>query len=332
MTQAKIRLQEVALASGYSIGTVSRVMSNPERLSASTVAHVRAVIDRLGYRPNVMARALRMGVSQTIHVITPSLVSLYPEIIRGIESAALELGYSVVIIHTDRDAGRERRHLSDVAAGRGDGALLLATAIPDGVVTGAGQFPPAVSVLQKVIHPAVPSVWMDNVHSGKLATQHLLELGHRRIVHICGDADDPLARQRRQGFVLAMEAAGLQPHWVESGFTPEAGQYSMAKLLQGPDRPTAVFAANDEIAVGVLAAMRDAGLRAPNDISVIGHDDQRLSRIYDPAISTVRVPAFEIGRQAMAKLRAVMMKEPSRDDVVFAAQVVARSSTAGPPA
>jgi len=328
--KSRIRLQEVALESGYSIGTVSRAISRPEHLHPATVAHVRAAAERLGYRPNIVARALRMGVSESIHVLTPSLVSLFPDIIRGIESAALDFGYSVVILHTAGDEVRQRRYLADVAAGRADGALLLSMPVPEGLGVGPGRFPPMVSVLQESGHADVACVRMDDLQAASLVVEHLLGLGHRRIAHIRGEEGHPLAARREQAFVRAMRAAGLRPICVPGAFAPEAGQRAMAALLDAAEPPTAVYAANDEIAVGALTALRDRGLRAPEHVSVVGHDDQRLSRIYEPAITTVQVPAFEMGRQAMSLLRSVMGSEGFPLETLLTARLAVRSTTAPP--
>jgi len=327
----KVRLQEVALESGYSIGTVSRALSSPHSLSASTVEHVRAVAERLGYRPNMVARALKMGVSRSIYVICPRISCFFPEIIRGAERAALEFGYSLLIAHTERDPELEGRYMSEILAGRADGALLLSMPWLDSKFFQYEEAPPIVSVLDSIGRDNIPSVRIDHARGAAQAVEHLVALGHRRIAHITGDLKVSLVQERRRGFVEAMQRAGLEPVCIAAAFTAEAGQAAMDELLNRAQRPTAVFGGNDEIAVGAMAAIRKAGLKVPDDVSVVGHDDQPLSSLYDPQVTTVHVPAFEVGYQAMSLLRARLHKEAGEPDMLLPTRVIARATTARPP-
>jgi LacI family repressor for deo operon, udp, cdd, tsx, nupC, and nupG len=330
--QFKVRLQEVALESGYSIGTVSRALSSPRNLSPSTVAHVRAVAERLGYRPNMVARALKMGESKCIYVICPRISCFFPEIIRGIEGAALEFGYSILIAHTERDPELEGRYMEEISAGRADGALLLSMPRLDDKFFQRDEAPPIVSVLDSLGRDNIPSVRINHARGAEQAVEHLVALGHRRIAHITGDLKVALVRERQRGFVEAMNRAGLEPVCIPATFSSEAGQAAMAELLTRAQKPTAVFAGNDEIAAGAIAAIRGAGLKVPDDVSVVGHDDQPLSRLYDPQITTVHVPSFEVGYQAMKLLRARLFKEVCEPDTLLPTRVMARATTAPPPA
>jgi len=329
--QFKVRLQEVALESGYSIGTVSRALSSPGTLSSSTVAHVREVAERLGYRPNMVARALKMGESKCIYVICPRISCFFPEIIRGIEGAALEFGYSILIVHTERDPELEVRYVQEISAGRADGALLLSMPRLDSKFFQREAFPPIVSVLDSLGRDNIPSVRIDHARGAEQAVEHLVALGHRRIAHITGDLSVSLVRERQRGFVEAMTRAGLEPLCIPATFSSEAGQTAMAELLSRTQKPTAIFAGNDEIATGAMAAIRGAGLKVPEDISVVGHDDQPLSRLYDPQITTVHVPSFDVGYQAMKLLRARLLKEECQSDTLLPTRVLARATTAPPP-
>ncbi len=329
--QFRVRLQEVALESGYSIGTVSRALSSPRNLSPSTVAHVRAVAERLGYRPNMVARALKMGESKCIYIICPRISCFFPEIIRGIEKAALEFGYSILIAHTERDPELEGRYMEEISAGRADGALLLSMPRLERKFFQHEDSPPIVSVLDSLGRDNIPSVRIDHARGAGQAVEHLVALGHQRIAHITGDLKVALVKERQRGFVEAMAHAGLEPICIPATFTAEAGQAAMEQLLARPQRPTAVFAGNDEIATGAMAAIRGAGLKVPDDISVVGHDDQPLSRLYDPQITTVHVPSFEVGYQAMKLLRSRLLNEKCEPDTVLPTRVLARATTAPPP-
>jgi LacI family repressor for deo operon, udp, cdd, tsx, nupC, and nupG len=140
-----------------------------------------------------------------------------------------------------------------------------------------------------------------------------------------------MAEHRRQGFLNAMQAAGLSTEYCVPGeFSPEAGQVAMEMLLARANPPTAVFASSDEMAVGAIRAIRAAGLSVPGDISVMGYEDQRLSRIYDPQITTVHIPTFDIGYQAMVKLRRILAREPFEHEAILPTHVIVRQTTAAP--
>src|SRR5665213_4270931 len=250
-----VTIRDVARDLELSVATVSRALSKPELLRPATVVRVREAVTRLAYRPHVVAQHLSLGSTNTVYVIIPSLSPFLMEIFRGIERAALELGYSVVIAHTGRDPLREGEYFDQVACGRADGVLLLSSARVETRPPHQFKLPPAVAVLEADEGGQFPSVRVDHVAAAIQATNHLIALGHRRIAHISGNASAPMAAHRREGFLIAMAAAGFksaEEKCVPGEFTPEAGQAAMEILLARPERPTAVFAANDEIAVGAI--------------------------------------------------------------------------------
>jgi LacI family repressor for deo operon, udp, cdd, tsx, nupC, and nupG len=326
-------IKDVARELDISVATVSRALSKPHLLRPATVERVREAVARLGYRPNLVAQNLKLGQTNIIYVIIPSLSPFFFEIFRGIERAALELGYSAIIAHSGRDPVREGEYFDQVACGRADGVLLLSSARFETRPQHRHQLPPAVAVLEADEGGEFPAVRVDHVAAAMQATNHLIQLGHRRIAHITGNARAPMAVHRRAGFLTSMEAAGFksaEEHCVPGEFTPEAGQSAMEILLARPVRPTAVFAANDEIAIGAIRAIHAAGLKVPEDISVIGYDDQRLGRIYDPPLTTVHIPTFDLGYQAMVKLRRILAREDYEHDVLLPTHVVKRGTTAAP--
>ena len=328
-----VTIRDVARDLALSVATVSRALSKPELMRPATVVRVREAVMRLGYRPNVVAQNLSLGSTNTVYVIIPSLSPFFMEIFRGIERAALELGYSVVIAHTGRDPVREGEYFDQVACGRADGVLLLSSARIETRPPHQFKLPPAVSVLGADEGGEFPCVRVDHVAAAIQATNHLIELGHRHIAHITGNAGAPMAAHRREGFLSAMAAAGFksaEEKCVPGEFTPDAGHAAMEILLARPVLPTAVFAANDEIAVGAIRAILSAGLRVPEDISVIGYDDQRLGRLYNPPLSTVYIPTIDLGYQAMVKLRRILAHEEYEHDLLLPTHVIQRGSTAPP--
>jgi LacI family repressor for deo operon, udp, cdd, tsx, nupC, and nupG len=326
-------IKDVARELDLSVATVSRALTKPKLLRPETVARVRAAVEKLGYRPNLAAQNLKLGTTGIVYVIVPSLSPFFLEIFRGAERAAQEGGYSVVMGHTDRHPDREGEFFDQVSCGRADGVLLVSTAEAEAIVNHKRRLPPTVVVLEAVEGQIFPTVRVDHKKAAFEATNHLIELGHRRIAHITGPARSPMAIHRREGYLAALAAAGIRSgegSCVPGEFTVASGEVAMASLLSRPKPPTAVFAANDEMAIGAIRVIKDRGLRVPQDVSVMGFDDQRIATIYDPPLSTVRLPTFDLGYSAMVKLRCILAKESYEMDVVLSTTLIQRATTAAP--
>lgn len=322
-------LAQVAAHIGVSTATVSRALNKPELLSPETVARVRQAAEELRYRPNYLAKHLKVGRTYNILVVVPRLSPFFLEMFRGIEEATNHLGYFAIIAHGGRDPVREGAYFDQVSSGRADGLLLLSSGHGPARANKYAR-PPVVSLLDADFSPDIPAVRVDHRLGAIAATNHLISLGHLRIAHISGSPDSPMALSRRAGFLQALRDAGLpvDPRQiVEGGFTLEAGQDAMAQLLQQTRRPTAVFAANDEAAIGAIKAIRAAGLDVPGDISVIGFDDQRLGRIYEPALTTVHVPAFELGYRGLTMLDGLLRGKDIARDELLETHIVQRATT-----
>lgn len=331
--RGSVTIKDIALDAGISVATVSRALSKPHLLKPETVELVYNTIDRLGYRPNLVARNLKLGSTRSVYVVIPSLSPFFLEIFRGIERAAMDLGYTALIGYSGRDPTREGELFDQVAGGRADGVMLVSSARIHTPVPHRHQLPPTVAVLEAAEGQNFPSVRVDHVKAAIQATNHLIDLGHHRIAHITGNARAPMAVHRREGFIVAMTAAGIknpEEQCVPGEFTPEAGQTAMEILLARAVIPTAVFAANDEIAIGAIRAIRAAGLDIPQDISVIGYDDQRLGRIYNPQLTTVHIPTFDLGYRGMIKMGRILAREEFEYDVLLPTHVIQRATTAAP--
>ena len=328
-------LADVALALGVSTATVSRALNKPQLLNPKTVERIQRAAEEMRYRPNYMAKHLKSGRTHNILVVMPRLSPFFLEMFRGIEEAANHLGYFAIIAHGGRDPLREGEYFDQVSAGRADGVLLLSSGT--GPLPRPNKYgrPPVVSLLDADFTPGIPSVRIDHRLAAHAATTHLIALGHRHIAHISGCPDSPMTFSRRAGFLQAMADAALTVgpgQIVDGGFTLEAGESAMALLLQQAPRPSAVFAANDEAAIGAIKAIKNAGLNVPADISVIGFDDQRLARIYDPGLTTVHVPAFELGYRGLGMLNDLLRGMALPDDQILETHVVQRATTAQPSA
>jgi LacI family repressor for deo operon, udp, cdd, tsx, nupC, and nupG len=327
-------IKDIAADLGLAISTVSRALTRPDMLRPETVQRVREAVDRLGYQPNFMARDLKLRSTGLVFVIVPNLHPFFLEVQRGIEKAAREVGYAVVMGHSDRDGRREGEFLDQVASRRADGIILVSSA--DAAALAARKYmPPTVVALEGVEGLTLPTVRVDHTAAAINATKHLIDLGHTRIAHIAGPQLSPMARHRHEGFLKTLSGLSPDPATApiaQGQSTVESGEAAMRELLNSPTPPTAVFAANDEMAIGAIRAIKQAGLRVPEDVSVVGFNDQGLAEIYDPALTTIHVPTCDLGHHAMIKLQRVLAHAPVEMDDVLPTQLMVRATTAPPPA
>ncbi len=323
-------LTDVAKALEVSVATVSRALTRPDLLSDKTRTRVLEGIERLGYQPNLLARDLRNRESKVAYVVVPSLSPFFLEVFRGVEKAALKTGYTVLMGHTDRDPAREHVFFDQVASRRADGVILVTSSHASAIVSRKSRLPPIVAALEQIDGRPLPAVRVDHRAAAATATQHLLDLGHRRVAHISGPLTSPMAVHRVEGHRDAM-GEGFDPALcVEGAFTIQSGEQAMRTLLSRTPRPTAVFAANDEMAIGAVRAVKAAGLGVPEDISIIGFDDQRIAALYDPPLTTVHIPTAEIGYRAMLMLERVLGDSLIDRDIVLPTRIEVRATTAPP--
>ncbi len=327
-------IREVAVDLGLSVATVSRALTRPELLKDGTRIRVLEAVERLGYQPNLIARGLRLRESRLVFVVVPSLSPFFLEVFRGAERAARECDYAVLMGHTERNPDREQMFFDQVSSGRADGVILVSSSDAEAIATRTRRMPSVVAALENIEGQDIAAVRVDHIGAAMDATNHLLSLGHKRVAHIAGPCRAPMAVHRREGFEKAMRAAGQDPDAFprQSGdFTVAYGTQAMAELLALPVRPTAVFAANDEIAIGAIQAIKQAGLKVGRDISVIGFDDQRIATLYEPPLTTIKVPTEEIGYRSMLLLGKILGGRENHEETVLATSLVVRATTGPPP-
>jgi LacI family repressor for deo operon, udp, cdd, tsx, nupC, and nupG len=250
-----------------------------------------------------------------------------------VERGARETGYAIVMGYTDRDVGREQLYLDQVASRRGDGVILVTSADPNALLTRTKLMPPVVAALEEIEGLRAPAVRVDHQKGAIDATNHLLALGHKRVAHIGGPEKQMIARHRREGFRHAMDLAGLDPDafpYLTGDYNVVWGETAMETLLTCNPLPTAIFAGNDEIAIGAIRAMSRVGLRVAHDISVIGFDDMRIASLYEPAITTIHVPTEELGYRAILALVDELHGDASKTDLVLPTSLVIRQTTGMP--
>ncbi|NOH96584.1 DNA-binding transcriptional regulator CytR [Vibrio sp. 99-70-13A1] len=329
-------MKDVAQLAGVSTATVSRALMNPEKVSSSTRKRVENAVLEAGYSPNSLARNLRRNESKTIVTIVPDICDPYfTEIIRGIEDAAVEHGYLVLLGDSGQQKKRETSFVNLVFTKQADGMLLLGTDHPfDLSKPEQKNLPPMVMACEFAPDLELPTVHIDNLTSAFEAVNYLTQLGHKRIGQISGPTSATLCQFRQQGYQQALRRAGItmnSAHSTVGDFTFEAGAQSIRQLLALPEPPTAIFCHNDAMAIGAIQEAKKLGLRVPQDLSVVGFDDIKFAQYCDPPLTTISQPRYEIGRQAMLMMLDVLKgNDVQAGSRLLETELIVRGSTAPP--
>lgn len=301
-TSAKATLEMVAHAAGVSPSTVSRILNGTAVVSSDKKQAVDDAIARLGFVPNPIARGLAGGRTLSVGVVTQAIDSpFYGAALRGIEDQLDTAGYSPLFVSGHWNAASEARCIEVLRSRRVDGIIVLTGRLTDAALKATARELPVVATGRTLKAPGLFSLAFDNVEGGRLATRHLIELGHQRIAFIAGDADHPDANDRHRGYRLALQDAGIayDPALVVPGEYHEvSGLLAVDRLLESRQRFTAIFAANDQMACGASLGLHRRSLRVPEDVSLVGFDDLPTSMYTLPPMSTVHQPAYELGRLA----------------------------------
>lgn len=300
-------IRDVAKAANVSISTISHVINETRYVSPDTRERVLAAMKQLNYQHNRVASSLRNRKTYTIGVLLPNSANPYfAEILAGIEAACFEQDYHIIMGNANDDPEREQSYLKVLLSRQVDGILLISTgAFDDSIHLLRENKTPVVMVDRSTELAAVDEIFTDNQGGGRQATAYLLGLGHRVIGCVTGPSFLTPSAARVQGYRDAFAAAGIarDESWIVTGdFQHESGYQAAQKLLALPNRPTAIFACNDLMAIGVVAALQDAGLRVPGDVSVIGYDDIPLASYYNPRLTTIAQPARDLGHLAVERL------------------------------
>ena len=333
----KPTMAEIAAIAGVSKPTVSKVMNGQPGVAPRTRERVQRVIAERGYVRHGAARALSAGRTGAVNLVVKEIDNPYfAEIIRGVEETLERAGLSMILTATHDEERRHRRWMARVIEHGTDGAILV---LPDEAIAHlevlrSRGIPVALVDDRGEIPPGVASVGATNFAGGFAATEHLLSLGHRRIA-IIGGPSFKSTRERVAGYRTALQEAGvdIDPRLHQpGGFVAETGYEATKKLLGLPDElPTAIFAGNDMQAMGVYKALYEAGMRTPEDVSVIGFDDLPISRLLTPALTTVRQPVREMGVLATRMLlRTIAGEELESNRVELATSLVVRESSGSP--
>ncbi|UXH80589.1 LacI family DNA-binding transcriptional regulator [Roseateles amylovorans] len=334
-------LVEVAQAAGVTAATVSNVLRNRGKVGEETRRRVLAAVEALGYRPNLMARALVEGKPHTMALVVSSIANpFYPEFALEVERAARKLGYFLLVCNTNDDPAQERAYLDAVGGALAQGVIVMNA---DFVQLDALQdlrrrgVPVVLCMWERPQEPPpLPCVAVDLYQAGVLAAEHLLRLGHRRLGAVSGSEPSGNHKWRLQGFIDTLHKADVdlpQTHIRFGHDTIDEGRNAAHSLLAGVPGLTAVFATNDLPALGVLQAAAELGMEVPRDLSVIGVTDIQLAHQMRPALSTVAMPTAEAASLAVQLLQSEIKAEPDRPLPMLVTEppkLVVRGSTGKP--
>jgi LacI family transcriptional regulator len=325
-----VTLAMVANAAGVSSSTVSRILNGTAVVSEAKKQTINDAIARLGFVPNPVARGLAGGRTFSIGVVTQTLDSpFYGAALRGIEESLDAAGYSPLYVSGHWNAVEEARCIDVLRSRRVDGIIVLTGRISDQALRAAAKTLPVVVTGRALKAPGLFALPFDNFEGARLATEHLIALGHKRIAYIGGDPEHPDAGERHLGYQAALKQAGLvyDPALVLPGmYHEDSGLAAVEQLMQSRKRFSAIFAANDQMALGATLGLYRRALRVPQDVSVIGFDDLQVSAYTMPPLSTIHQPVLELGRlAASAMLQLLQGDKPTA--VVPSPRVVVREST-----
>ena len=343
MTTRAPSIRDVADVAGVSTATVSRALSNPEVVSQATRAAVFAAIEQTGYRLNVSARNLRKRETGAIAVLVPNLANpFFSRILSAITEVMSGAGYNVLIADTTPAALDDHRFPEFFRLNQTDGLIILDGMLPRDLLLHRGApdlRAPMVFACEWIEEIDRPTVTIDNRDGARQAVAHLLGLGHSRIGLVTGPVGNVLTSTRREGACEAIRGAGLDlpEAWIYDGdFTLAAGVHAAARWHAQDDRPTAVFCASDEMAMGFIGELHRRGLTVPRDVSVVGFDDLEIAEHFVPALTTIHQPREAIGRAAAQMLLQRMGLSPSErlygktPKLILPVELVARDSTGAP--
>ena len=331
----RMDIRTIARAAHVSIATVSRTINNVPTVNPEIAKRVWEVIDELDYFPNTQARALVSGRSKLFGLIVSEITNpFFPELIQGFEDIAVAHGYEILVSSTNYDPKRMSHCIRRMLERKVEGVAVMTFGIEEPLLDQlAKRKVPLVFIDIGPTRPGISLLKVDYHHGILQGVQHLTALGHRDIAFISGPLTLRSAQSRRAAFSDSLNECGLvlNPAWiVEGDHTMEGGIASMERLLAG-NRPTAVMCSNDMTAIGVLHKLYRAGLRVPDDLSVIGFDDIHISEVTIPPLTTVQMSRFELARAAVTALRThVEQPQDSKREYSIQTDLIVRESTGAP--
>jgi len=336
-----VTIHDIAKMAGVSSATVSRVLSNSDYpISAAMREKIQRIAKESNYIPNLFGKQLKTKSSMTIGVIIPSISNpFYSSVILGVEGIARQNQYNVIVCNSLHDAALEEEYLKTIAEKQIKGLIISSIATDKGLLkTLIDTGMKVIAIDQKVDEDGICQIEFDYRKGGYMATRHLLSKGHRRIGYVTLQMDRPSRRSIYQGYLEAVEEAGLEPIMQESAeedvynslYEFNIGKKLAGKLLEMPSPPTAIFACNDVMAFGVINELTSRGLQVPGDMSVIGFDGIEYGQMIHPPLTTIKQPDYEMGKMACKMLMDMLKGDADEPmfDVLLQPKLMERSSVA----
>lgn len=329
-------IREVAERAGVSLGTVSNVLNHPEIVAETTRQRVQSVIDELGFVRNGSAHQLRAGHSRHLGLVVLDVTNpFFTEVARGVEDAANEAGYVVILCNSDDSLEKENRYLRVLEEQRSAGILITPLQNDVGYLQRLRRQEMAIVLLDRPSRARdLCSVAVDDVLGGELATRHLLELGHRCIAFISGPLNIRQCAERRRGMRRAVKASGLDPDQViveipAAAQNSSSGEKCVEILLSDSRKPTAAFCANDLIALGVMRGLIQRGVKVPDEMALVGYDDVEFASVLSPALTSIRQPKYQLGRAAAELLLEEISgtEEHQHKQITYQPELIVRATT-----
>ncbi len=335
-------IKDVAKKAGVSIATVSNVMNKRKPVSAELEAKVLAAVKDLNYEVNPVGRGLKSNRTNQIGVIVPSFSQVYfPAILQGIHEAAMKYGYTVSVYETNGDVEIEKKYVQFLKNSWTDGIILASYANIENesdrayiwslsdMSTNKKKIP--VVSLENILGPSMDAVIVDNKKAAETAMGHLLDLGHTQILHIAAPQRFNIGELRMEGYRKSLEEAGIKfdsNRVIEGDFSPKSGYRCMKDLLKRKISFTAVFCANDQMSIGAMRVLLDEGIRIPEDVAIIGLDNNFPATLVTPALSSVNFPKFDMGYKAIELLsQRISGSTKKRSVIVLDTELIVRKST-----
>ena len=326
-------LRDIAKHAGVSVGTASNVLNRPGLVAPETVKRVQQVMEELGYVPNGYVKQMSVGHSRTLGLVVPNVFNpFFAEVARGVEDAAAKKNYAVFICNTDESREREERFMGVLVEQLVKGVLITPTSMKPGHIKTLKERGISVGLLSAPGKSSSEcSVTVNDVFGAEIAIEHLVELGHQHIAWICGPDSIPQVIDRTKGVAIAAKHHKIQVDTVRSpSMKFDGGVQAAEEILAMNPRPTGIFCANDLLALGVMRTLLAAGVKIPEDISLIGYDDIEFALTAPVPLSSIIQPAYQLGYTATQLLLSECdsIETHAHQDVRFQPELIARASTA----
>ncbi len=328
----KFNIKDVARKAGVSISTVSRVINESKIVKPETHEKVMKAIDELGYKPNAIARSLKIKNTKTIGILIPDISNqFYPEVVRGIEDIANMYEYNIFLCNTDQDKEKEIQYFDVMAEKQVDGVVFIGNEVSPELYKKFKTYGIPI-ILIGTDHEAIPSVTIDNVGASRAIMKYLIKKGHRRIGIITGKHYDPVTYgTRMEGYKKALEENEipfLEELVIEGGYRFKSGYEGAKKFMDMEEPPTAIFVANDEMAIGAMRAALEQGIAIPDELAIVGFDNIDMAGKVFPALTTVAQPMYEMGAIGMRVLTKILNEETlETEKIVLNYSILERESS-----